>query len=108
MLTEFVVLLAALLLQYKIYVFLAICAAFLVCGIASRRSGGDELPFVRAAGRDLGRALIACRWVFLASALVVAAAFGFVAGQWGGWLVTVVTGAAVWATWGLLTAGQQH
>ena len=104
MLTEFVVLLATLLLQHKIHAFLAICAAFLVYGITRRRSGGDELPFVRAVGQDLGRALIACRWVFLASALIVAAAIGFVAGQWGGWLVTVVTGAAIWATWGLVTA----
>lgn len=108
MLTEFVVLLAVLLLQHKIHAFLAICAAFLVCGIASRRSSEDGLPFVRAARRDLGRALIACQRVFLASALVVAAACGFVAGQWGGWLVAVVAGAAVWATWGSLTAGQQH
>ena len=108
MLTEFVVLMAALLLQHKIPAFLAICAASLVYGIASRRSDGVELPFGRAVGRDLGRALIACRWVFLTSSLIVLAAMGFVAGQWGGWLVTVVTGAAVWATWGLLTAGRQH
>ena len=108
MLTEFVVLVAALLLQHKIHAFLAISAAFLICGIARRRSSGDEVPSVRAVGRDLGRALIACRWVFLASALIVAAAYGFVAGQWGGWLVTVVAGAAIWATWGSLTAGQQH
>ncbi len=108
MLTEFVVLLAALLLQHKVHAFLLMCAAFLVCGIASRRSSGYELPLVRAVGRDLGRALTACRWVFLASALILAAAYGFVAGQWGGWLVAVVAGAALWATWGLLTAGQQH
>ena len=103
MLTELVVLLAVMLLQHKIHAFLAICAACLLCGVASRRSSGDKLPFARAARRDVGRALIACQRIFLASALVVAAACGFVAGHWGGWLVAVVAGTAVWATWGALS-----
>ena len=104
MFTEIVVLLAALLLQYKVHAFLATCVAFVVFGLVNRRSSGDDLRFMRSVGRDLGWALIFCQRVFLASALVVAAAYGFVVGQWGGWLVVVVVGAAVWATWESLTA----
>lgn len=103
MLTELVVLLAVMLLQHKTYAFLAICAACLLCGVATRRSSGDKLPLARATRRYLGRALIACQRIFLASALVVAAACGFIAGHWGGRLVAVVAGSAVWATWGALS-----
>ena len=35
--------------QHKIHTFLAICAAWLLCGVASSRSSGDKLPFARPA-----------------------------------------------------------
>lgn len=108
MLTELVVLFAVLLRQHMVRAFLAICAACLVYGVTRRRANRGGESFVRAAGRSLSRALVACQRIFLASALVVAAACGFAAGQWDGWVVAVVAWAAVWATWASLIAGQQH
>ena len=108
MLTELLVLCAMLLLQHKVHAFLAICAVGLVCGVIRRRADGDGSSFVRAAGRDLFRCLVACSRILLASTFVVIAACGFVAGQWDGWVVAVVTWVAVWAAWASLTAGQQQ
>ena len=108
MLTELLVLLAALFLQHKVQAFLAMCAVGIVCGVIRRRAGGEGSSFVRAAGRDLFRALVACHRILVASTFVVAAACGFMAGQWDGWVVTVVTAVAVWAIWASLTAGQQQ
>ena len=97
---------AVLLLQHKIHAFLAISAVGLVCGVVRRRASGNGSSFVRAAGRDLFRGLVACSRVLLASTFVVAAACGFAAGRWDGWVVAVVTGVAVWAAWASLTVGQ--
>lgn len=108
MLTELLVLFAVLLSQHKIYAFLAVCAVCLVCGVVRRRASDDESSFVRAAGRDLFRGMVACYRILLASTFVVVAACGFVAGQWDGWVVAVVAWVAVWATWASLTAGKQQ
>lgn len=108
MITELLVLSAVLLLQHKVHAFLAVCAVCLVCGVIRRRASGDGSSFVRAAGRDLFRGLVACSRVLLASTFVVIAACGFVAGQWDGWVVAVVAWVAVWAAWASLTIGQQQ
>ena len=99
---------AMLLLQHKVHAFLAICVVCLVCGVIRRRANGDGSPFVRAAGRDLFRGLVACYRILLASTFVVVAACGFVAGQWDGWVVAVVAWVAVWAAWASLTAGKHQ
>lgn len=100
MLVELAIYGALKLLQNRIHVFVAICAAFLVVGAVARRSAVEKLPFIRAAGRDLSRALLMSRSLFVAAAFIVAAACGLIAGRWDGWVVTVVTGLALWGVVG--------
>lgn len=102
MLVELAIFGAVKLLQNLALVFVAICAAFVTLGVVKRHSATDRLPFMRAAGRDLSRALLMSRHLFVAAGIIVAAACGFVAGRWDGWVVTVVTGLALWGVVGSL------
>ena len=107
MLVELAIIGAVKLLQNWVHAFIAICAAFLVLGAAARRSTADKLSFMRAAGWDLSRALLVCRHLFVAAGFIVAAAYGLVAGRWDGWVVTAVTGLALWGVVGSI-AGQRQ
>lgn len=102
MLVELAVYGAVKLLQNWIHAFAAICAMFVTLGVVTRRSDVDRLPFMRAAGRDLSRAFLVSRNLFVAAGFIVAAACGFVAGRWDGWVATAVTGLALWAVVGSL------
>ena len=107
MLVELAVFGAVKLLQNWVHAFVAICAVFVVLGVARRRSAPETLPFMRAAGRDLGRALLICRHLFVAAGFIVAAACGLVAGRWDGWVVTVVTALTLWGVLGSIAGLRQ-
>ena len=99
MLIEMVFFLAILLLQNRVEAFVLICLAFVLMGIARRFSDKEELPFMKAASRDFGRARAIFRRAYIASIVVFTSGCLFVAGVLYSWVLTVVTGLAVWGVW---------
>lgn len=99
MLTEMVLFLAILLLQNKVEAFVLTCLAFVLMGIARRFSLKEELPFMKAVSRDFGRARAVFSRAHLASVVVFASGYLFVAGVLDLWVLPVVTSLAVWGVW---------
>lgn len=104
MLTEMVFFLAILLLQNKVKAFVLICLAFVLMGIARRISNKEELSFTKTVIRDLGRARAVFGRASLASAVVFASGYLFVAGVLDLWVLPVVASLAVWGVWGTWNA----
>ena len=99
MLTELIVLAAVVFLQYKVHAFLGLCALCLVASLASRRPAGHEPTGWRASRLAVVQAVDMFRRLLITAMIVVAAACGFVAGQWGAWVVMGAAGAAAYVTW---------
>ena len=108
MITELVVLLAALALQHKIHAALAVGAVCCISTLAVGHRAGVRTPFMQSAQTMLMSSFAVLRSVLVASTLVVAAACGFVSGQWGAWVVTVVTVLSAYAVWRTLVAARQR
>ena len=99
MLTEYVVHLAFLLLQYRLQAFLWFCLVFLLLGIARWFPNRGEMSFAQFVGRVLARAWAVFRRASLASTAVVASALLFVAGVLEIWVLPFVASLAVWGVW---------
>ena len=98
MLTEFVVA-ALLFLQHKAHMFLALCAVCLAAVLVICRSTADSTSAGEALRLGVTQARGIFRRLWMAAMIVVVVAFGFVAGQWGAWVVVAAAAAAVCAAW---------
>ena len=107
MITEYFVLLAVLALQYKIHAALAVVAVCTVSILAAGRAMVG-LSVRQSLQAMLMSSFAVLRSVFVASTLMVAAACGFVSGQWGAWVVTVVTALSAYAVWRTLVTARQE
>ena len=99
MLTEFVIVLAFLLLQNKLQAFLLFCLVFLILGVSRWFSNREEITFMQSVGRAVARAWAVFRRASLASTIVAASVLLFVAGVLGIWVLPFVASLAVWGVW---------
>ena len=102
MVVELAVWFSLLFLKYWPYAFAATCAISCVRSVARWHNLEERPSLARHVASDLSHALSVHRKLFWASAIVVASGYGFVAGLWPAWMVTIVVALAMWATWGTL------
>ena len=99
MLTEFVFLLALLVLQYKLQALLLFCLVFLLLGLARWFLNREEMSFMQSVGRAFAGAWAVFRRASLASTFVVVSTLLFFAGFLEIWVLPFVAGLAVWGVW---------